>query len=574
MTIENVLDRVERVRRTNGGWMALCPAHADTKPSLSIREGENGVVLLKCHAGCSYDEIKTALGMPERFGHMNENRKQNIAATYDYTDRDGDILYQVVRYSPKAFSQRRPDGRGGWIWNLEGVEPVIFNWPAVSDAIERGDPVFCVEGERDVLTLQSLGLAGTCNSGGAGKWRDSLSSALRGADVVILPDNDDTGRKHGDAVAMSLLGIASRVRMLSLPDLPEKGDFTNWIAAGRTVASLLELVQSVSEWKPQTQGGLNLVRLRDLLEEPDAAFTWLVDGILILGGLSILAAKPKVGKSTLARNLAYAVATGTPFLRREVSQGAVIYLALEEKRDEVKKHFRDMGASGDEPILIYADTAPLDALAKVRVEVEAHAPKVIIIDTLFKFQRVKDQNSYAEVTAALEPLLSLARKSGAHVLLTHHMGKGDRNDAEGILGSQAIFANADTAMMLVRSEKYRTVRTTQRYGDDLPETVLTFDTAARRIELGESRERIDTHWLSDEIVECLRNQPDLTENEIGEAVDGRTTIKRRALRDLVQARVVERIGTGKRGEPYRYRLPDTCSLVPNIYTEQENEKVI
>ena len=119
-----------------------------------------------------------------------------ISATYDYADADGKLLYQVVRYAPKSFLQRRPDGNDGWIWDLEGVKRVLYRLPELLAAPEH--EVWIVEGEKDADRLASLGFIATTNAGGAGKWRSEFSDLLRGRHVVVLPDNDETGRRHGE----------------------------------------------------------------------------------------------------------------------------------------------------------------------------------------------------------------------------------------------------------------------------------------------------------------------------------------------------------------------------------------
>jgi len=153
-----------------------------------------------------------------------------MVAEYDYTDENGDLLYQVVRYEPKGFRQRRPDGRGGgWTYSLGDVRRVPYRLPELIEAASLGKTVYIAEGEKGCNSLIERELSATCNPGGAGKWNDSYSEVLRGADVVILPDNDDPGRKHAEQVARSLHGIAARVRVLELPGLPEKGDVFDWV---------------------------------------------------------------------------------------------------------------------------------------------------------------------------------------------------------------------------------------------------------------------------------------------------------------------------------------------------------
>jgi len=151
-------------------------------------------------------------------------------------DRDGSLLFEVVRYlrpdGEKTFRQCRPDGRGGLIWNLDGIEPVPYHLPKL--LADKEKIVFLVEGEKDVATLEGWKLVASCNPGGASrsasyeKWDD----CFRDRDIVIIPDNDPAGRKHAWAVASALLEVADAIRIVELPDLPEKGDVTDWRDAG------------------------------------------------------------------------------------------------------------------------------------------------------------------------------------------------------------------------------------------------------------------------------------------------------------------------------------------------------
>ena len=167
-----------------------------------------------------------------------------------------------------------------------------------------------------------------------------------------------------------------------------------------------------------------LTSLKELLEEPEEEHSWVVDSLLISGGLSILAGKPKAGKTTMARGLALAVARGEEFLNRDTVPGSVIYLALEEKRAEVRKHFTDLGAIGDEDIFIHVASFPENGLRLLEKEIQKISPKLVIIDPLFRLINVKDGNDYNQVTRALEPVLELARKNNTHIFLVHHQRKG------------------------------------------------------------------------------------------------------------------------------------------------------
>jgi putative DNA primase/helicase len=164
-----------------------------------------------------------------------------------YRDARGKLLHEAVRFDPKDFAQRRPDGAGGYIWNLDGIERVPYRLPellaANPDALN-----FLPEGEKDVERLAALGLVATTNPEGAGKWRDEYTAVLKGRHVAILPDHDEEGRKHAEKVARALFGEATSVKVVALPGLPEKGDVSDWLDAGNTVEDLLRIVDETPEW--------------------------------------------------------------------------------------------------------------------------------------------------------------------------------------------------------------------------------------------------------------------------------------------------------------------------------------
>jgi putative DNA primase/helicase len=208
-------------------------------------------------------------------GHISAaepNNKPRIVATYDYVAATGEMLFQVVRFEPKDFRQRRPDGRGGWVWKMTGVQRVLYRLPKVIAAVDARRTIFIAEGEKGVHSLESIGLVGTCSPGGAGKWKPHYNSTFAGADVVVLPDNDPQattpegeprwhpdgrpvlpGQDHAADVARNLSGTASQVRVVMLPDLPSKGDIADWVAAGGTREGLEALLPtSEPEAEPAT----------------------------------------------------------------------------------------------------------------------------------------------------------------------------------------------------------------------------------------------------------------------------------------------------------------------------------
>ena len=161
-----------------------------------------------------------------------------IVASYDYRDENGDRIMQVVRMEPKTFRQRQPDGTG-WNWSVKGVRTVPYRLPELIAA--PGATIYVCEGEKDADRLASLGLVATCNAGGAGRWTPAHADFLRARRVIVLPDNDPAGVTHGKQVLTSLRGIAAETRIIPLPNLPEKGDVSDWLDAGGTVEELERL---------------------------------------------------------------------------------------------------------------------------------------------------------------------------------------------------------------------------------------------------------------------------------------------------------------------------------------------
>ncbi|MGI8427379.1 MAG: hypothetical protein ACR2M4_12480 [Actinomycetota bacterium] len=175
-------------------------------------------------------------------------KNADIVATYDYKDEKGQLLFQAVRLSPKGFSQRRPNGVGGWEWNLKGVRTVPYRLPDLLAALSRHDPVFIVEGEKDCDYLCDFGLTATCNPMGAGKWNNAWNYMFFGAKVVIIPDNDGPGIDHANSVARGIYPRANEVRIVPLPGLGEGGDVSDWLRLGTT--SIAQLVEIVRQTEP------------------------------------------------------------------------------------------------------------------------------------------------------------------------------------------------------------------------------------------------------------------------------------------------------------------------------------
>ncbi len=194
------------------------------------------------------------------------SRQARIVATYDYKDATGELLFQAVRYEPKDFRQRKPDGKGGWTWSVKGSRVVPYRLPDL--LAKPAEPVFIPEGEKDCDNLARIGLIATCNAGGAGKWTAEHAAYLRDRHIVVIADNDEPGRKHSQQVAQLLHGIASSIKIVELPNLPPKGDLTDWLAAGGNKTELESIVEATAIWKPEQQAWPELMPF-DAIELPE-----------------------------------------------------------------------------------------------------------------------------------------------------------------------------------------------------------------------------------------------------------------------------------------------------------------
>lgn len=305
--IEDVLSRLQGVIRKGGGqYLAQCPCHDDKKASLALREGDKGIVL-HCLAGCDTQDIvaKLGLGMQDLFSEGSQGSKakapgkgaqgkgqgaaakaqegaaekprvrkkaeafrvggvfvriekgdkgeivrhpEDITHVYEYTDAAGAPLLQVARTREKSFPVVH-FFEGAWYWGDGGLTAALYRLPRVKEGIEKKQRIFLVEGEKDVEALEQLGLYATTNKGGAGKWKKEVSEDLKGAKVVIIPDLDEPGRRHGRMVAKDLEGHAREVRVLNLKkleaSLPDKGDVSDLISIKGPEEALALLLEGV-----------------------------------------------------------------------------------------------------------------------------------------------------------------------------------------------------------------------------------------------------------------------------------------------------------------------------------------
>jgi len=251
---EDILSKLPDARKNGDYYVASCPlpGHETPQGHLTLKDGGDKA-LITCQGGRhTYQDFCQWLGFDSlTYSTDGNGAETKIIATYDYTDAYGKLLYQVIRYDPKDFRQRQPDGNGAWLWNLKGVKPVLYRLPEVWKAVREGQTVYVCEGEKDADALRAKGLTATTNSGGAEKWRTEYSEALNSAKVVILPDKDAPGQRHAAKVVASLHGKAKSIKIVELPDMDghQVKDISDWLATGGTVAELEGLTEKALENK-------------------------------------------------------------------------------------------------------------------------------------------------------------------------------------------------------------------------------------------------------------------------------------------------------------------------------------
>lgn len=324
VSIDELSFRLDKFKKVGAGWQACCPAHADSTPSLSIAEGDNGTILMKCHAGCDITDICAAIDIKPADLCVTKARPE-ITETYDYTDEKGVLLYQVCRFIPKDFRQRRPDPAkpGQWIWSMQGQERVLYNLPAVISTINEGRVVFLVEGEKDANALIGLGLTATCNPGGAGKWPSEFTEVLTGAKVIIIADKDKVGREHAEKICGYLATTTESVRVIELPDRNGAAvkDAYDWVSAGGTKDELRQIAKGVPKVRVPSTGVVTVKTIYELEEAyTEYASADLSRGLdlgkfimplrqyvrpLVPGELVGIIADTGVGKSAFAQAIGY-----------------------------------------------------------------------------------------------------------------------------------------------------------------------------------------------------------------------------------------------------------------------------
>jgi hypothetical protein len=580
-----------------GRYLTHCPVpghgkgRGDRNPSLSIWQREDGGVGVKCFTGCDPREIYAELRRLGLAPDEADKRRQpwlvngqggrqrsmpEVKAAYDYCNEQGERLYQVVRTEPKGFFQKRPDGRGGWINNLDGVRRVLYRLPELLEAVAEKRPIFFVEGEKDVENLRGFGVPAT-TSGNANSWRPEFAETFRSGDVILVPDNDEVGRKFVQSVAASLTAAgATRIRVLDLPGLRPAGDVSDWIAAGGTIEQLWKLVDQAPDWAPpneplehhrrhESAGWRDgLVNAQDLCDREFPEIKFVIPG-LFPEGVTLLASRPKLGKSWLLLQIAGAVAKGVATLAfddRPPMQGDVLYLALEDNQKRLQRRLRKLYGSDQEnwPAITLAtswrrlDCGGLDALREWCKSVAR--PLLIEIDTLKRVRPPKrsKQTDYDADYEACQGLQQLASEFDIAIIVAHHDRKMDAEDVfDTVSGTLGLTGGVDTVAIIKRRGSAFTLHIEGRDLSEPVEKAVQLDReTCLWVILGEAAEVLRSNERA-RVLTTLKGEPEgLSVAEIA----ARASLASRNAADVILGRMT-RDGEVERFKRGRYRLPRT-----------------
>ena len=483
--VELVLSKLNHVQKSGAGWMAQCPCRDDDhNPSLAVGEGADGRVLLNCHRGvCNVEQICESMSLkvadlyPEK---PKQKAKLRLTHTWDYHDADGTVLFQKLRYvdedNKKTFRQRRPDGAGGWEYNLTGTPKVLYRLPEVVAAVAAGSDVWVVEGEKDADAVCGTGRTATTMPGGAGKWLPEHTKVLVGAKrVVVVGDNDDVGTDHAFHVASQLEQQGVNVLLLHSP---VGKDVSDLLTAGEPITALERLVRPgeidlpddefgelVNQLIELSQGDgsveQKLGRARHLIdrteagdtantgrlttwdsfvaESDDDSYDWLIPHVLEKEERVIVVAPEGVGKSMLARQVALCVAAGVhPFTLADMPAARTLYVDLENPERIIRRTSRRIvkavhHRSGiTKQIEAHLFSKPdglnlLDSRDRVVLEevIEAVVPDLICLGPLYKSFIDPGGRTSESIAIEVATYLDYLRANyGAALWLEHHAPLG------------------------------------------------------------------------------------------------------------------------------------------------------
>ena len=513
MDTETIAKALGNAKKVNGNWLASCPVaghgrgNGDKNPSLSIKE-DNGKLLFHCHGGCDQHSVFDAVRERNLLPALQRQEYSlalikgelmtmpQLESEWEYKDEQGETLFVKRRFKTntekgKTYSLHKVDAAGNRKGSMTGARIVPYRLPELINAREAGRAIYLVEGEKAADALVSIGAIATTSHAGASHWPEDITQYFAGAVVIVVPDCDAPGWKYARRVVEALLPVAKAIRVLDF-NLPELGDDAyEWVADGGDRAKLAELAKALPvitsvgqvvtpNWivpcettkvtvepdnfdisEPPILVPRQLLNIESWDDIEDEPVEWLIDNVLPKRAFCALYGPPGSYKSFVALDIAEAVATGRPWMGREVqAAGAVLYICGEgfggigARIKACKMHNRTQ--SGAEIYVIRAainmrssaeDFDLLVASIKDLVERTGVQFELVQIDTLARAFGGGNENNSEDMGAFIHNAGRIQRMLNCAMMVLHHSGK---DATKGLRGHSSLLGAVDTQLELLK----------------------------------------------------------------------------------------------------------------------------
>jgi len=525
MQAEQIAKALGNAKRVGKGWLASCPlpthgqGHGDKNPSLSISDGEDGKPLFKCHSGCDQHELFHAI---RNYGLLPDIEKRDPLASikplpaltpqvleheWVYVDEDGEPLYVKQRFKTgtakgKDYRQARINKDGSRSHSLGDCRIVPYRFPELLNAKTAGRAIYLVEGEKAADALVEIGAIATSAHAGSGSWPQEITQYFAGATVVMLPDNDLAGWKYAKLVATALIPVVKSLRIADLPLERPTDDAWEWVNQyGGTRQELAELAKQAQPITsaddvtiperllaasevvaPATPNATNETAPGNVHQETDKTYkpfkieswqsvkdepvNWLVQDVIPEKSFVALYGPPASFKSFIAMDIAECIASGRPWLGKEINgTGPVLYIAGEghggigARIAAIKQHHKTPDSSQ-----LYVVRSMINLRSSVEdftnlimaidelVQLIGVQLRMIVIDTLARAFGGGNENSSDDMGAFIQATGKIQNRYKCSLMLLHHAGK---DTTKGLRGHSSLLGAVDTQMEIIRFPQTR-----------------------------------------------------------------------------------------------------------------------
>jgi len=429
------------------------------------------------------DVLEKKFGVPKRVQQALTPAKY-LAREYSYYGPDGDLLFQVQRFEPKTFRQRRPDGKGGWLYNMDGVTPVPYNLVGMMQNPDAA--VFVVEGEKCADRMNQLGVVATTNHGGAKNWKPDINQYFADRNVIVIPDADEAGQAHADVVVSQLYPVAKRIKRVSLPGLTDKQDVFDWLN-DHSPSELMALVKETPaiEVEPDKAEPGEMPDIYPLYDEAYLMnmppVQWMIDGVLTKHGFAVMYGAPGTGKSFIAIDMALCMAHDIAWHGKQTNAGTVLYIAGEGvsglgKRVQAWKLHHGIEGNGSLKVLpVAVDMMDQESIERLLRTIDSLGTtfSCLVIDTVAR-SMTGEENSATDMSSFIRGCDAIKHHTGCGLLAIHHAGKDASRGINSMRGSSALAGAADTVLAVGKSENIVAL-SMEKQKDSDPMDKITFE---------------------------------------------------------------------------------------------------